>query len=806
MIEVAKLPSWQKEAAIFGLFLLLSLLFSTPLVANIATTVHDPVDPLLNTWIIAWDQHALVADPAHLLDANIFHPYEGALLFSETLILPALLLLPFTLAGAGPVLIYNLFVLTGYTLTGFAGYLLGRWLFHSRGAGIVAGITLAFNPYMLSVLPKAQLAQFYWLPLALLYAGKLIRRPRPGQAVGLAGCLFAQFHTTVYYGFFAFLLVALTGTLSWLLHSRRRLSSFAGLATGIGGGLALSLPLGLAYERLSRQQGLVRTLGDAWPFSASLDMWRTPSPASLVYRWWSAPALPKVGFYPVEALFPGLVLLVGALLGLGWWLRRKERRWPLMLVLGMGIFFVLSLGPFLQIQSLQPDFGRELPYAVLHNAVPGFTALRAPVRFAVIVFLGLGLLAGRAVGQLRKPWQAVVIVLLFIEHLAPGSDAYVVPTRLELPPVYSSLAQQSPAPVVELPAYSPQLDDRADRWLAAQYASIYHWQITPAGYSGFTPPRHVELLQLLNRFPQQEALSLLQALNTRYIIWHTDLWPSSQIGATEAELTRLGLAMQHFGADRLIMLPASQNTGALPATRFHIPSMARAGANMRLDVVFTASSPVALPPKTPLGRISVEWRERDAQGQISVHPVLRQETLFQPPFYIAEWGLAPVHIPTPPAPGEYELTITAPLGDSVKTAVQLVEDIAPPEVTALPIQLVAASLSCGDAGVQLTAQMQTVGWYDEAFSLSAHVLNDSGAIIAQSDVEFPAYRPRKNLLEITGYEFPFLTNLSPGTRTINLYGYQWQQTAERTVPRVFIDEAGAPIDHLRFAVTVPHCP
>ncbi len=325
----------QKDGAIFGLFLLLALAFTNPLPAHLTSALHDPVDPLLNTWILAWGQHALLTQPARVLDANIFYPYAGALLYSETLLVPSVLLLPVALAGANPVSIHNLLVLMGFTLTGFAGYLLGREILRRRAAGIAAGLVLAFNPYTLSVLPKAQLLQLYWLPLALLYVYKLLRQPRRIYGLAIAGYLAAQFYTVIYYGFFAFLAVALGGGVGWLLSRKRRIQSLGILAASLALGVLLCLPLGLAYLHLSQRQELTRTLADAWPFSASLDMWRTPAPGSIIYRWFTVPKLPNVGFYPVEALFPGLVLLLLAAVGLVWWLRGSDRRWPVVLALGI---------------------------------------------------------------------------------------------------------------------------------------------------------------------------------------------------------------------------------------------------------------------------------------------------------------------------------------------------------------------------------------------------------------------------------------------------------------------------------------
>ena len=59
-----------------------------PLALHLANGVTDFGDPLLNSWILAWDAHALATSPRHLFDANIFYPESWTLAYSETLLLP----------------------------------------------------------------------------------------------------------------------------------------------------------------------------------------------------------------------------------------------------------------------------------------------------------------------------------------------------------------------------------------------------------------------------------------------------------------------------------------------------------------------------------------------------------------------------------------------------------------------------------------------------------------------------------------------------------------------------------------------
>ena len=57
--------------------------------------VNDFGDPLLNAWAIAWVAHTLPTHPSQIFNANIFYPEPDTLAYSETLIVPAVLVAPY---------------------------------------------------------------------------------------------------------------------------------------------------------------------------------------------------------------------------------------------------------------------------------------------------------------------------------------------------------------------------------------------------------------------------------------------------------------------------------------------------------------------------------------------------------------------------------------------------------------------------------------------------------------------------------------------------------------------------------------
>src|SRR5215467_15885797 len=124
----------------FAVCLLLAIAHTWPLARHPGRySRNDNADTQLNEWILAWVAHQLPRDPAHLFEANIFHPAHDSLAFSEPLIVPALMGAPLAWGGASPVLVYNLMLIAGFALTAFATCLVIEAWTGSLLAGLVAG-------------------------------------------------------------------------------------------------------------------------------------------------------------------------------------------------------------------------------------------------------------------------------------------------------------------------------------------------------------------------------------------------------------------------------------------------------------------------------------------------------------------------------------------------------------------------------------------------------------------------------------------------------------------------------------------
>ncbi len=666
-------------AAALLLFVILSLVLTHPLPLHLADAVEDRQDALLNVWITAWDGHQLLTDPLHLFDANIFYPYSRTLAYSELLLGNALLSLPITAVTGNPVLGYNVALLLSFILSGFGTYLLVRKLTGSSGAGLVAGTIFAFSSYRMTNLAQAQLLATQWIPFTLLALYQLVRQPRARYLAPLVLFFCLQALSSFYYGIL--LALAVVGFVIWEFGIRwndiRKLSVVLHLLLAACLLLLVILPFALPYFEVQRELGFERTLADSEPFSASLQQYLMVPPGSVVHgRWLPSDDTPMAGGYPVDVLFPGLVALVLA----GWGLVRGDGRTRWFFLLLLLASFLLSLGPRLYLAPGEPaGLSVTLPYAWLYVVVPGFKAMRAPVRFDALVMLALAVLAGygiarvegrKAVRRIRLVFVPCTLLLVVLESLAwPAAKAKPIPVGDQIPPFYRWIAgrmgRTEPSniplsgPMLELPmAFTP-----AGPQLEYQYFSTVHWLTTPDGYSGFIPPKHGQIVYEMERFPSERSVSLLQALGVRWVVIHTDRYPRAQWLQMQIDLARTKNMVWTgtFGLDELYRVERFSLDPSELEVRGYLPDQAVAGEPFTAYIIAInhGSRSYAVEPTEKIWP-TVTW-ETD-EGSIS-SDVPADVPLVTSPDGGA--SVIPLPLTAPTAPGTYYLSIVeedGPLG------------------------------------------------------------------------------------------------------------------------------------------------
>src|SRR5688572_20151778 len=104
----------------------LTVALTYPQLFQLASHVGFHYDALFSIWRLAWIAHQLLADPAHLFDANIFYPATNTLALSDATLLLGALVAPALWAGANPVVVYNVLVLLSFVTAAVGMYFFVR--------------------------------------------------------------------------------------------------------------------------------------------------------------------------------------------------------------------------------------------------------------------------------------------------------------------------------------------------------------------------------------------------------------------------------------------------------------------------------------------------------------------------------------------------------------------------------------------------------------------------------------------------------------------------------------------------------
>ncbi len=446
-------------------------------------------DGRLSIWNVAWVADALIVDPRHLFDANIFYPADNTLAYSEANIGAGLLGLPAWGLTGNPYLAHNTAAVAAFLAAVAGGYYLVRYLSGSREAAAMAGVLFGFCPYIFARTAHIQLLMTAGLPFAMLTFHRLVDRPSVGRAVALGAVLFAQALSCAYYGIFAGLMVGLATLFFAVTRGLWRSPRYwvlIGLAAAIS--LALTVPFFLPYLEV-QDQGFGRTLDDARMYSANGGAWLASS--AWAHRWW-LDAIP--GFS--EVLFPGLLATVTGLAG-AWTVWRGPAAAP-----GSGLardvaafYVVLAVLAFWA--SFGPDAGL---YRLLFETVPIFALLRAPARMGLMVTLALVVLSSAVLGPWLRTrpriWTAGLLLVAALElNMAPLTALRDAPP---VPEAYRALARLPRGPLAEFPVLRPshrlsaprRVHARLDLPLAAARERLQ--RLHPAAL-----PRHRRGLELL---------------------------------------------------------------------------------------------------------------------------------------------------------------------------------------------------------------------------------------------------------------------------------------------------------------------
>jgi hypothetical protein len=511
-------------------------------------------DPALNTWILAWESHAVVKEPGRFFEGNIFHPFGEAIKYSE-MMLP---LVPFfglvdALSG-NPLLAHNLSVLALALLCLISTYRLALRLVGGM-ASIVAAVSFTFSGYVFIHQSHLQLLTLGFFPLAFLALFRLLehQRVRDGVWLGVSSALLTT--ASFYYGAIWFVCMGVVllvdvFRLRWPVRSWWRSVGWAAVVS-----VVLIGPFAYVYGSFQSDGGFLR---DPTGFELRPLDFVTPAPGSVVYGDLFDWSIARQTTGAVEhGFFLGFAVL--ALAAIGMVIFTTDRRWRggvpgerrvryellLLIVAGLVSLFV-AIGTHL--------FGLPLPLQFLRDWVPGFDAMRAVSRLAVPLSLAISVMAAWGLSRLlrgRTPDVAMLTIALVTSVVL--AELYVEPLTTEIAPrpdAIEALAASPQGAVVELPmreVFDAEFAlDEGPRLLA----SLGDWRPRFNGFSGSVPDGYMDFVTVLNRFPDDNAIRAIGELGFRYVVLHGGLSRTDITYSFDELETRLGSLPDNARVDR----------------------------------------------------------------------------------------------------------------------------------------------------------------------------------------------------------------------------------------------------------------
>lgn len=628
-------PQSNRKAHLLALlfFVVITFWLTWPVLPNAGRSLEQWGDALLQTWTLDWDAHALATNPLHLFQSNTFYPYQNTLAFSESLIGQAFLVTPLIWLTNNSVLGYNVLLLLSFILSGWGVYLLVVELTGSKAAGLVSGVIFAFFPNRFTQFSHLHLLGTEWMPFCLLYLRRFLQNNRWRNGLAAAFFLAMELLSSTYLGLFTVVCVLLyvlfIGTANLLgkkfkvrlpkKFSLRQLTKNPIVRLAIVMILAglVVLPFLKPYLDVQRDLGFDRSQAEVENWSAApnyyLDLFKFNrlneiflNPVLKSVRLWEVGGGERQLYLGTTAMLLGLVGLVVI------WKKRKTERDGLYYVLLGLVAFAFTFGPVWHTGR----FGDlPLPYWLLYNFLPGFQALRVPVRFIYVVALALSVIAGFGMAaiiprlRLKLLWPVLatglvggLIVWVFgntlwiaaICGLVIGGAAFglskisllkltplkyaqilVVTTIIGLlcfeyatdvsikdsnllhePPPASQWLADHPGVVLNVPLSGTDYTD-----MFYMYWSRLGWQPVMNGSSGFMPPAYDALRTAWQQeFPSARIITLLQGLEVRYLVIDSSnpeiqpTWAKTQ--KAMAQFSQLKVAAQ-FGSVYIYELQAN---------------------------------------------------------------------------------------------------------------------------------------------------------------------------------------------------------------------------------------------------------
>jgi hypothetical protein len=530
---------------------ILTIIFTYPVAFSLASQAPGGEDLFQFIWFLWWFKVALISHLNPFFSPMIFYPSGVNLAFSAVTPFNSLLSVPLQIAF-GLVSAYNLIWIFTFIMSGFGGFLLVRYLTGDNRAAFISGLIFMFCPYHFAhaLYGHLNLISMEWIPFYVLFLIKTLREKDSKNAFFAGIFLFLTAACDYYYLlylatftalFFVFCLWCDPATLL----SRNTLKRIGVMVITFGvpfSFLISPLLLELFFSGSSYMYN-----GGFVQYSADLLGFFIPAPFHPVLGNFIAPIQHFTGNTGENTTFAGYTVLFLGLIAV----LKRETKEILFWITATGVFFILSLGPYLHFNGVMvmvPELNCPvyLPYFLIMN-MPVVSLARAPGRWDVLIMLSLMVLAGYGLHYLFSKYDGRSFGKVFKNHVIGVIFAVLI--------LFEFLAIPFPMSDTTVPAFYKQIANDTDNYAILDipgsvgnaqlmYYQTVHNKMLLDGYVSRTPESATRFMtatpmisQLLSDSPtlkpEDDILernltdltdvgsSILSYYHIRYVVLHT---------------------------------------------------------------------------------------------------------------------------------------------------------------------------------------------------------------------------------------------------------------------------------------------
>lgn len=506
-----------------------------------AVGLLEGIDTRLNTWILAWTQNALLSPGSDFFDGAMLYPAPNALAGSEHMIGPALLSLPIRLFSDNAVLNHGAALVISGAVLGLSTAAFTRWATGSKVLAVAAAVVALALPWRMAEVGHLQLLSAGFIPLILYLVIRLLTSEGSLWAhLLLFFALTIQLLSSYYLAYQTSLCLLVAGAVG-LFWVRPHWRTWGRLGLAVILPYAILVAVSIPYLTRAAQGEIPVTLDPDQVLSGD----HLGNAMKMLWPRFDTLWQRHAGFEP--AFFIPASILGLALFSLAWPFT-KERRSPsddglrvdrarLVTV----SLWLCCLAAFFMLPGAHASLGEEnyrLPGYWAAQFLPGFSSLRAPHRWAIVIATSMPVLAAlgassltRLCGDRRIREQvplgglvlgglaALLAINLPLERLPVRSAWEGTAKHTDL---YDALKDLPRGPVLEIPWH---LDSLARNEADTRYmqSATRHPHPLLNGFTAHLPPSYSLLNRISQNLPGTRALDRLSQLtDLRWIVVHWD--------------------------------------------------------------------------------------------------------------------------------------------------------------------------------------------------------------------------------------------------------------------------------------------